>query len=149
MKVVGKSFPRLEAREKVTGKGIYGVDVKLPGMLHARVLRSPYPHARIVMIDTSKARALPGVKAVLTAEDVGKARYGVVIRDQTVFAYEKVRFVGEAVAGVAALDEDTAEEALGLIAVEYEELLAVSDPEQGMKPEAPLVHEEMAGYWCN
>lgn len=146
--VVGKSFPRLDALDKVAGKGTYGVDVKLPGMLHAKVLRSPHPHARIMKVDTSKAKARRGVKAVLTAKDLPKSRYGLMINDQTVLANDKVRFVGEAVAAVAARDEDAASEALGLITVEYEKLPEVTDPEEAMKPDAPLIHEELAKYWC-
>ena len=98
--------------------------MKLPGMLYGKVLRSPYPHAKIVKIDTSNARALSGIKAVLTADDIPQGKFGLAIRDQTILACEKVRFVGEPVVAVAATDEELAEEALALISVEYQELPA-------------------------
>jgi CO/xanthine dehydrogenase Mo-binding subunit len=114
----------------------------LSGMLHGRILRSPYPHARILHIDTSKAKALIGVKAVVTAEDTPKIRFGPRTDDWAILAMDKVRFIGDEVAAVAALDEETAEEALGLIRVDYEELPAVFDPLEAMKPEAVLIHDK-------
>lgn len=143
--VVGEPLTRVDAVAKVTGSAIFGVDVRLPGMLHAKILRSPHPHARILHIDVSKALRLKGVKAVVTGRDL-PATYGDPLKDQPIFAIEKVRFVGESVAGVAAVDEETAEEALSLIKVEYEELPAVFDPREAMKPDTPLVHEEMHTY---
>ncbi|MDR2018884.1 MAG: xanthine dehydrogenase family protein molybdopterin-binding subunit [Syntrophobacterales bacterium] len=142
---IGKSVPRKDGPLKATGKAEYTVDVTLPGMLVGKVLRSPYPHARILNIDTSKAERLPGVKAVVTAADSLKIKHGFVETprypaDQYPIAVDMVRHVGEDIAGVAAVDEDTAEEALSLIEVEYEPLPAVFNPEEAMKPDAPLIH---------
>jgi CO/xanthine dehydrogenase Mo-binding subunit len=142
LRVVGHDVRRVDGIEKVTGAARYIADVKLAGTLEARVLRSPYPHARIVNIDTSRARALPGVFAVVTGEDTPKRRWGSFQNDQYVLAVEKVRYVGDEVAGVAALDEATAEEALSLIDVEYEELPAVFDPVEAMAEGAPQIHEQ-------
>jgi CO/xanthine dehydrogenase Mo-binding subunit len=136
----------IDGLDRVTGRVPYVLDVALPGMLHAKLLRSTYPHARIAHIDASRARALPGVAAVLTGEDL-KARndlfpyYGPVFRDQSVVAIDKVRFVGDPVAAVAAVDLDTAQEAIDLIDVEYEELPAVFDVFEAMADGAPLLHE--------
>jgi len=146
LSVVGKRLPRVDAIEKATGEAKYTVDIKLPGMLYGKVLRSPHPHARILKIDTSKARRLPGVRAVITAEDTPKIKFGHEglgpdFEDQLPLADEKVRYIGDEVAAVAAVDNDTAEEALGLIEVDYEELPAVFDQEEAMKPGAPLIHE--------
>ncbi|MBI4641672.1 MAG: xanthine dehydrogenase family protein molybdopterin-binding subunit [Candidatus Tectomicrobia bacterium] len=143
---VGKSTPRPDASTRVTGKAIYGDDVRLPGMLYGMVLRSPYGHARIVKIDTSKAEKLPGVKAVVTAKDAPDVLYGTNVKDMRLFAKERVRYQGEGVAAVAAVNLETAEEALQLIEVEYEELPLVIDPEKGAQPDAPLLHEEWQGY---
>jgi CO/xanthine dehydrogenase Mo-binding subunit len=137
---------RLEGRLKVTGGARYAGDMILPGMLWARFLKSPFPHARIVSIDTSAARALPGVHAVLTAEDIGPRRFGRYLFDWPVLAFDRVLYVGERVAAVAAESRDIAEEALGLIQVEYEELPAVFDPEQALKPDAPILHPDPSGY---
>ncbi|MDP2728555.1 MAG: molybdopterin-dependent oxidoreductase, partial [Dehalococcoidia bacterium] len=144
--VIGKSVPRLDAVAKATAQAKYLDDVKLPGMLVGKLLRSPYPHARIKRIDTAKAEALPGVMGVVTGADCPEARTGWTIKDLEVFPREKVRWLGEPVAAVAALDEDTADRALGLIEVEYQELPAVFDPEEAMKPEAPVIHEGIEGY---
>jgi CO/xanthine dehydrogenase Mo-binding subunit len=135
----------LDAHARVTGRVEYPINVELPGMLHARVLRSTYPHARIGSIDTSQARALPGVALVLTGDDIRNREdlwpfFGPVFRDQSVLAIDKVRFVGDAVAAVVADDVDIAQEAIGLIDVHYEELPAVFDPHQALKEDAPLVH---------
>ena len=97
------------AWKKLPAKGIYGVDAKLPGMIHGRILRSPYPHAKILKIDTSEAERLPGVYAVVTASDMPDRRVGVSLKDEYIFAKEKVRYVGEAVAAVAAVDMETAD----------------------------------------
>ncbi len=140
--VVGRGVPRVDGEEKVTGRAEYVADISLPGMLHGAVLRSPYPHARIRRIDTSRARALPGVRAVVTAEDTPKRAWGAFVRDQPVLAIDKVRYVGEEVAAVAAVDLETAREAVGLIDVDWEELPAVFDPELAMQPDAPVLHEE-------
>lgn len=139
--VVGRRLPRVDAEEKVTGWAEYIADVMLPGMLWGAVLRSPYPHARIRAIDTSRAKQLRGVRAVVTAADTPQRTWGVFIRDQPVLAIDKVRYVGEEVAAVAAVDLDTAREALDLIEIDYEELPAVFDAELAMAPDAPLIHE--------
>jgi 4-hydroxybenzoyl-CoA reductase subunit alpha len=142
---VGKSVPRKDGPLKATGRAQYTVDISLPGMLIGKVLRSPHPHARIRHIDTSRAEKLPGVKAVVTAADSLQIKHGFVETprypaDQFPIAVDTVRHVGEDIAGVAAIDEDTAEEALSLIRVDYELLPAVFDPEEAMGPEAPEIH---------
>lgn len=141
---IGKSIPRVDARAKVTGEATYTADLKLPRMLVGKILRSPYPHARIVNIDTSKARALRGVHAVVTGKDTAGEKWGVFryTRDQQLLCVDKVRYVGDEVAAVAAIDEDTAAEALSLIQVEYEELPAVFDCRSAIVPDAPLVHDD-------
>ena len=146
--MIGTSVPRIDAFEKVTGRAIYGTDLKLPGMLYAKVLRSPLPHARVLHVDTSRAERLPGVRAVATGRDL-MVRYGVVIQDQPPYAFDKVRYIGDPVAGVAAVDPDTAEEALQLIRVDYEEIPAVFDPLEALRPGSPLVHEKLDGYWAS
>ena len=140
---VGKSVPAVDGWERATGHAEYVTDLKLPGMLHGKVLRSPVPHARIVSIDTSAAEALPGVKAVVTFADTPGVAFGPMpaYEDWYILARDKVRFVGEEVAAVAALDEWTADRALELIRVEYEELPAVFDPLEAMEPGAPLVND--------
>ena len=144
--VIGKKTLKLDAYAKSTGEAKFATDIYLPKMLWARVLRSPLPHARILSIDTQKAKRLPGVKAVLTAEDVPEAKYGALVLDMGIFARDKVRYIGEAVAAVAAVDEDTAAEALDLIQVEYDELPAVFDPVEAMQPQAPVIHEDLKSY---
>ena len=131
--VVGRSHPQIDAMEKAMGKTRFVSDLVLPRMLYGRILRSPYPHARIKNIDISKAKALPGVKAVATYGDTPGVTFGPRTNDWTIFAKDKVRFCGDEVAAVAAMDEDTAEEALDLIRVEYEELDAVTDPISAME----------------
>jgi CO/xanthine dehydrogenase Mo-binding subunit len=141
-KVIGRAEPRVDANEKVTGKAIYTVDVDLPGLAHGRVLRSPYAHARLKRVDASRAEKLPGVFAVITREDQKRlGMFGAAYKDQTVVAVDKVRHAGDPVAAVAALDEATAEEALSLIEVEYEELAAVTTIDEALAPGAPLVHD--------
>jgi len=141
--VIGERHPRVDAREKVTGEAKYAADYSLPGMLWCKLLRSPYPHARILNIDTSKAEKLSGVKAVVTGKDFGGWTWGWMpaTRDEPPLAVDKVRYMAEAVAGVAAIDEDTAEEATELIKVDYEELPGVFDPEEAMKEGVPEVHD--------
>jgi xanthine dehydrogenase molybdenum-binding subunit len=173
--VVGKRLPRRDAPEKTTGAAKYTVDIQLPGMLMAKVLRSPYPHAKIIKVDTSKAKRLRGVEAVITIDDVpnkvfncamsnaviegapvalevtaGRAEEGGGLTEEAAFAgdvldqrvfSDKARFVGDAIAAVAATSEAIAEEALGLIEVKYEPLPAVFDAEEAMKPGAPIIHE--------
>jgi len=139
---VGKPIPRRDAYEKASGSTAYPSDVSMPGMLFAGVLRSQLPHARIKRIDASKARALPGVAAVLTHEDIpGKNRYGAFIRDRPVLCDDKVRYVGDPVALVVATSIEDVEKALGSIEVEYEKLPAVTDPVEALKPGSPRVHE--------
>ncbi len=140
--VVGKSYPQLDAMEKAGGKTKFVSDLVLPNMLHGRILRSPFPHARILHIDTSRAEKVRGVKAVVTYADTPGVKFGPRTEDWTIFAKDKVRFCGDEVAAVAATDEDVAEEALELIGVEYEELPFVEDPMEAMMPGAPLVHED-------
>lgn len=144
--VVGQSLPRSDALAKVTGEALYTGDIRLSGCLEAKVLRSPLPHARILHIDTSRAERLPGVATVITAKDLPPRRYGHGIADQPVLARDRVLFVGERVAAVAAADEATAEEAVELIRVEYEELPAVTDPLEAMGEGAPVLHPELASY---
>ena len=132
--------------EKVTGQAKFAVDVTMPGMLHAKFLRSPYPHAKILSVNSARAKRLPGVRAVITREDVAGIRYAFLDTprypaDETPLAVDKVRYIGDEVAAVAAIDIETAEEAIRLIEVEYELLPPVFDPEEAMKPEAPDIHE--------
>ncbi|HYY89470.1 MAG TPA: molybdopterin cofactor-binding domain-containing protein, partial [Chloroflexota bacterium] len=128
--------------DKVTGHAEFIADLALPGMLHGAVLRSPFPHARIHHLDVSRARRLAGVRAVVTADDTPGRTWGVFVRDQPVLAKEKVRYVGEEVAAVAAVDVDTARAAVELIDVDWDELSPVFDPEEAMQEGAPLVHDE-------
>ena len=144
--VLGNPSPRVDGYAKVTGKAGYTTDKSLPGMLWSKCLRSPYPHARIISIDVSKAIALPGVHAVLTGEDVKGVLYGRRMRDVPVLAYEKVRFVGERVAAVAAMDPEIAQRAVDLIDVEYEVLPAVFEPIEALQLEAPIIHENIQQY---
>lgn len=153
-KVIGTRLPRVDAQERVTGKAAFGADINLPGMLWAKVLRSPYPHARIKKIDASRAQALEGVKAVITAGDfpvlekgatfpLGETQIALGSLREVIMASDKARYHGQPVAAVAAVDPFIAEEALGLIDVEYEELPVVEDVISAMEPDAPLVHEDM------
>lgn len=146
--IVGKDIPRVDAKVKAKGSALYTDDMKLPGMLYGKMLRSPFAHARIAHIDTTKARRLPGVKCVITGEDTPKITYGnwrlfPKTQDEYPLAVGKVRFIGDEVAAVAAVDRDTAEEALDLIRVEYEELPAVFDVESAVKKGAPVIHDEI------
>ena len=136
--VVGKSLPKTDGIEKATGKAIYIDDFVLPAMLWGKILRSPYPHARILNIDCSKAKSLPGVKAVITGSDLPKARMGAFILGEPVLAQGVVRHIDEPVAAVAAVDGDAAQEALGLISVEYEELPGFDDDIDGVRDLASL-----------
>src|ERR671924_1202944 len=145
---IGKSVRRLDYETKVTGTAQYLADVKVPGVCYGKILRSPYPHARIKRINASKAQKVSGVVAVLARDDILhdegiEPYYGPVFKDQTIVAVEKVRHVGDPVAAVAALDLDAAEEALHLIDVEYEELPAVLDVHEALKLGATLVHESI------
>ncbi len=145
-RVVGKSLPRMDGAGKVTGTAVYAADFALPGMLVGKVFRSAEPHARIMRLDTARARALPGVRAVMTAADVPDVRYGGALKDETVFARSKVRYVGQPVAAVAATTPEAADTALAAIEVVYESLPAVLDLDAALAPGAPLIHEEWASY---
>lgn len=140
---VGKGVTRLDGTEKVTGEAQYVHDIKLQGMLYAKIKTSKYAHALIKSIDTSKAKALPGVKAVLTGKDAYQ-KLGIYMVDRPILAVNKVRYYGEAVAAVAAINLEIAEKAVDLIEVVYEELPVVQDVEEALKPESPLVHEDIA-----
>ena len=144
---VGAPIGRSDGPDKVTGLGQYSLDVTLPGMLWCKILRSPYPHARVKSIDTSAALALPGVHAVLTPEDVEGLRFGKRIMDEHVLAYDAARYIGDAVAAVAAEDEDIAERALELLDVEYEELPAVVTMDEALADGAPILHPEFNSYF--
>lgn len=149
--VIGKSLPRLDGMEIVTGRAKYTDDAILPGMLYGKILRSEYAHARILNIETSKAERLPGVKGIITGKNTPMVKYGALgnlIIDEYPLAVDKVRYIGDEIAAVAAIDEDIAEEALDLIEVEYEELPAVFDPEEAMKPGAPQLHDHAEGNIC-
>ena len=143
---VGIPSPRVEGEQKVAGAPVYAVDVRLPDMLWAKVLRSPLAHGRIKRIDTAKASALSGVKAVLTGADLAGAKIGKKIIDMPLLADDVVRFAGEKVAAVAAESEAIAEAALDLIDVEYEELAVVNDPVEATLASAPLLHPKVADY---
>ena len=139
---IGKNVRRIDAPSKVAGRLKYAGDMTMPGMLHVQVLRSPHAHARILSIDTSAAEAMEGVEAVITSADVpGEDGFGVFVNDQPIMARGKVRYVGEAVAAVAAEDALIAKRALSAINVVYEALPAVFDPDQAMHPGAPVLHD--------
>src|SRR4030042_5125520 len=142
---VGKSIPRVDAFEKATGQAIYGDDLKFSNMLHGKVLRSRYAHAKILNIDVTKAKGLFGVKAVVTGKDM-PVLGGEALMDYPFLAIHKVRYVGEPVAAVAATGEKIAQEAIDLIEVEDEELPPVLDPLRAMEPGAPLIHENLHLY---
>jgi CO/xanthine dehydrogenase Mo-binding subunit len=144
---IGLSLPRLEALEKATGRSRFTEDLDLPGILHGAVLTSPYPHARIRGYDVSQAMAVPGVKAVVTGDDIETRYTGLVVKDETAIAKERVRYIGEPVAAVAAVDAETARRAVHLIQVDYGELPAVFTPEEAMAPDAPVLHENYGGYF--
>ncbi len=143
---IGARMVRTDAVEKVTGSAIYAEDVRLPRMVYGALVRSPLPHANILSIDTSAAVNHPDVRAVVTGRDIEMGYYGYELQDQRVFALEKVRYLGEPVAAVAAVTPDAAREAAALVKVEYEELPAVFDPEEAMSEDAPLVHEDPEAY---
>ena len=144
--VIGERVPRVEGVEKVTGAALYSANVLLPGTIWGMSLRSPQVHARIKRIDVSKAKALPGVLAVITAKDIKNNLIGKRLRDQRILADDVVRFIGERVATVAAADKDVAEAAVDLIEVEYEELEPLLDPLAAMSDGAPVLHPDFASY---
>ncbi len=143
--VIGKPVTRVDAHEKVTGEIVYGYDLVLPNMLYGKTLFSTKAHATIKKIDTSKAKALPGVVAVVTGADAPWT-HGESIKDKPFLAQGKVRYIGEPVAAVAAEDEDTAQAAVKLIEVEYEDLPVYTDPEEAAKPNAAAIHEDFPKY---
>ncbi len=143
--VVGKDVPRTDAVPKVTGTAQYVGDLHFPGMLHAAVLRSPHPNARIISIDVSTAAAMPGVKVVATGADTAKRKWGAFRPDLYPLAIDKVRYVGDEVAAVAATEPETARAAVDRIVVQYEVLPAVLSLDQALAPNAPLVHDDAAG----
>lgn len=143
---IGQPLGRIEGPAKVTGEAKYTADVLLPGMIWGKVLRSPLPHAKIVSIDTQEAEQMPGILAVLTAKDLPDLLTGRLVYDMPVLAIDRVRFIGEKVAVVAAEDPDMAEDALASIDVEYEEMPAVFDAHEAMKSEAPLLHPDYRSY---
>lgn len=154
LSIIGRAGPRLDGKEKVSGKAVYTDDIELPAMTYGKILRSPFPHAKLIRIDTSKAESLSGVITVLTREDLTgfSLYYGAAYKDQPIVAVDRVRYVGDPVAAVAAVDEATAEEALTLMEAEYEELTASTTLDEALAPNAPLVHEapitegELHGY---
>ena len=141
--LIGKKGPRIDSFSKVTGKVRFSGDLKFPRMLVGKIKRSPLPHARILNIDTSKAEKMPGVKAVVTGKDTAGVKWGVFryTQDMELLPRDKVRYFGEEIAAVAAVDEETALEALELIDLDLEELPAVFDPFEAMASEGPLIHE--------
>lgn len=145
-RTIGKTLPRVEGYGKVTGQTKYAADLPFEGLLWAKVLRASVAHARIVKVDVSKAKSLKGVRAVITGADVKDIYVGSRVKDQPVLAYDKVRMGGDAVAAVAADSEAIADEAIGLIDVEYDELPYVDDPVEALKPSAPLIHADRSKY---
>jgi len=143
LSVVGRATPKKDGAEKVTGRTRYLHDLALPRLAHGKIVRARHPHARLIRVDTRRAAALPGVLAVLTAEDVQQDRFGFA-RDQTALKAGKVRCIRDEIAAVAAETPALAEEAAALIEVEYEELPAVFDPTEALRPDAPRVHDERA-----
>ena len=144
--LIGKRLPRVDAKDKVKGKALFTDDISMPGMLCGMILRSPFAHAKLVRVNMEKAMKLSGVKAIVTGEDTPKIKYGIISRspkymDEYPLAVDKVRFIGDEVAAVAAIDPDVALEALDLIEVEYEELPAVFSPEEAARPEAAQIHD--------
>jgi CO/xanthine dehydrogenase Mo-binding subunit len=143
--VINKPHPQVDALSKVTGKRKFLSDIRMQDMLWGQVLRSPYPHARIKKIDTRRALRVPGVRAVITAEDTPHNPCGPFVPDWQILPQEKVIYAGQPVVAIAALDPASAAEATGLVEVEYEEMKAVFDPVEAMAPGAPMVHEEKEG----
>ncbi len=144
--VVGARLPMIDAAAKVNGSAQFTDDLVFPGMLHGKILRSPFPHAKILHVDVSKALRLPGVKGVVTGDEIPDRQYGIVpkARDEYALAKGKVRYIGDEVAAVCAIDPEIAEEAVDLIKVDYEELPAVFDPREAIKEGAPIIHEGVA-----
>jgi CO/xanthine dehydrogenase Mo-binding subunit len=142
-RIIGKGERRVDALGKVTGRAKFAADYNAGHQLYGKVLRSAYPHARILGIDTTRARQLEGVEAVLTAQDIpGEKVIGIVVKNQAILAVDKVRYLGDGLALVAARTREIAEVAVKLIKVDYEPLPVVSDPEAALAPEAPRIHGE-------
>ena len=145
-KSVNKAVPRIEGADKVSGKMRYAADLAFREALTAKILRSPLPHARILSVDESKAKKLPGVRAIISGADIGPVYVGLRMKDMPLLAIDRVRYVGEPVAAVAADTGEIAEEALSLIDVKYQELPYVTDPMKAIEPGAPILHDNPAGY---
>src|ERR671925_796041 len=143
LKVIGSSPARMGGIERVVGKGVYGIDLMLKDQLHGAILRSQYAHAKIISIDTSEAKKIPGPHAAVPAADAPDVRYGRIYIDRHILARDKVRFMGDPVAAVAAESPAIAKQALKKIKVVYEPLPVVIDPEDATKPDAPTLHEDM------
>jgi 4-hydroxybenzoyl-CoA reductase subunit alpha len=145
LRVVGKREPMLDAFEKATGRARFTDDLTLPGMLYGKVLRSPLPHAKILHVDLARALKVPGVKGAICGRDIPKKKYGIVpmAKDEYALAIDKVRYIGDEVAAVVATSIEAAEDALSQIRVDYEELPAVFNPTEAMKPGAPVIHENV------
>ena len=145
-KPVGESVTRIDAHEKITGAATYADDIQFgPNQLYARIVRSPHPHAKIKKIDVSKARALPGVKAVVTGDDY-PGLTGLYLQDRNIFCRDRARYVGDPIVGIAATSEEIAQKATELVEVEFEVLQPVTDPEFGASKEAPLLHPDLGKY---
>jgi CO/xanthine dehydrogenase Mo-binding subunit len=142
---VGTDVPRVDGLEKVTGAAQYTADLKFPRLLHVAVVRSPHPHARVLDVRTERASRMPGVRAVVSGRDF-PLHTGIYLKDQTVFATDRVRFVGDPVAAVAAETPEAAAEAAALVAVDYEPLPPIFDVEEGIAEGAPLVHPDLGSY---
>jgi CO/xanthine dehydrogenase Mo-binding subunit len=143
---IGTPIPRIEGPQKVSGRATYAADRILPGMIWGKALRSPVAHARVVKIDTSRAESYPGVLAVVTAKDLPDVLVGRRLRDMPMLASDRVRFIGEKVAAVAAEDPQVADEAAALIEVEYDEMRGTFDPAEAMREGAPILHERLSSY---
>jgi 4-hydroxybenzoyl-CoA reductase alpha subunit len=148
--VINSRATRLDTPDKASGRAVFIDDMSMPGMLYGALLQSPLPHAKILNVDTSAAKKLPGVKEVVTSREAGTVKYGVspARYDETLFAHDKVRYVGDEIAAVAAVDLETAMEAVSLIKVDYEELPAVFTVEEAMAEGAPQLHDEYPGNIC-
>ena len=146
LKVVGRPIGRIEGPEKVTGQTLYTADVQLPRLIWGKCLRSPLAHARLLRVDTTEAEKVKGVLAVLTGKDLPPSRVGLRLQDVPILARDKVRFVGEKIAAVAAAEPGAVEEALSRIRADYEELPSVCDPLKAMEPGAPILHNDLSSY---
>ena len=144
---IGQPVARIEGTGKVAGRARYTGDYRIPGMLYGAVLRSPHAHARLLRVDTARASTAPGVRAAISAQDIGERLYGRAVVDVPVLAVDRVRYVGEPVAAVAADTPEAAQNALDLIEADYAELPAAFDPWEAMQPGAPILHPRARDYW--